>query len=63
MLTVFSLTVYVLSPTLGLPFEGDQKHESIAVGDLVCKGFTIEQLRRSRWGIVEQLSVRKPVYV
>ena len=30
---------------------------------LMAKGFTIEHLKRSRWGIVEQLSVRKPVYI
>lgn len=37
-LTVFSATAYVLSRTVGLPFEGDHRHASIAAIDLVCKG-------------------------
>ena len=37
-LTVFSLTMYVLSHTIGLGFEGDHPHESSAAIDLVCKG-------------------------
>jgi hypothetical protein len=37
-LTVFSLTVYVISRSIGLAFAGDHRHESIAAIDLVCKG-------------------------
>lgn len=37
-LTVFSLTVYILSRTIGLAFEGVHRHESVAAIDLVCKG-------------------------